>query len=359
VTLSPVFRSQRAVGVLRSEALWHPLQDAAAAQREAVQRVQHDLAHVIDRRFVDEARCQAVDGDGEVPLAFIQQFFFLIFFRAVLQSIGFQRAALGFFSELNFCIAGTITAADNIFDDQEKALLPLSIGSGPRFGSILELLTFQRLIERVFERGMRMGVITATDAAEIHRDVLSQMAVIGTLEGSEERGVGDFLPVADMIEQVHRVRGGTLFELAFIAPRRLSSGHLREITGQVMGAIARLGTAFQMVDDLTDLEFDVVRGRQNLLAAQIWHHGAPDERRALAAIRESGRMPRRAVETLFAESARALLVRAQLEAHRSLEVLERLGFWFPAALSHELVHAIVGLDGQTMMDALATSGKAG
>ncbi|MGB7218166.1 MAG: class 1 isoprenoid biosynthesis enzyme [Vicinamibacterales bacterium] len=350
VTLSPVFRSEAAIEALRAEGVWDRMQEASVAQRNAVQRVRADLPHVLDGRFLRDA--PGAGAEGAVPLEFVQEFFFLIFFRSVLESAGVQRGALDLYSELNFCIKGTITAADNLFDDQQKALLPLVASAGPRFSSILQLIAFQRLTQRVFDRGIHAALVSARDADRIQRELLSRMAAIGMLEGSEEEGVEDVLEVDEMVERVHRVRGGALFELGFVAPACLEGPELQGTMARVEKAISRLGTAFQMVDDLTDVEFDVGHGRQNLLVAQVHHHGNPDERAALLRVRESRTAPKGVVETLFLESARAVLDRAHVEARGSLDELHALGFWFPPALSDQLVRAIVGLDGVTMMKAL-------
>ena len=59
------------------------------------------------------------------------------------------------------------------------------------------------------------------------------------------------------------------------------------------------------------------------------------------------------VTELFAESARAVVERGEDEAEaRAGENSRSLGFWFPTELSHELVRAIVGLDGVDRMRTL-------
>jgi hypothetical protein len=355
MTLSPVFRSDAAVAVLRAEGVWDRIEEAATAQRDAIQRVRDDLPNVVDRAFVHE---RPVDVDRAVSLEFVQEFFFLIFFRSVLEAIGAGRRALDFYSELNFCITGTITAADNLFDDQDKMLLPLAAARGPRFRSIMQLLLFQRLVQRVLDRYViepETEVGLAADAARgLQRELLSRMAAIGTLEGSEETGVVAVLATEDMIDRVHRVRGGALFELGFVAPRLLEPAGRQDAVRRAQHAIARLGTAFQIVDDLTDFAFDLERGRHNLLVAQVHHSGTVAERKALSMLRESGHLPAGVVESLFGDSARAVLDRARQEANASLEELGGLGFWFPPGLADALVRAVVGLDGVDVMKALSS-----
>jgi hypothetical protein len=50
------------------------------------------------------------------------------------------------------------------------------------------------------------------------------MARIGKLEGSEEGGVDEIPTPDEMVERVHRVRGGALFALAFVPPAVLEEG---------------------------------------------------------------------------------------------------------------------------------------
>lgn len=156
-----------------------------------------------------------------------------------------------------------------------------------------------------------------------------------------------------MVETVHRVRGGALFALAFAAPSVLENGEIAESMAGAEDAIARLGTAFQIVDDLTDFEFDIGRRSHNLLVAQIRHAGTPEEREALEPFWAGGVMPEGVVEARFARSARAVLERGYAEARAAFARLAELGHWFDPALADEVVHAIVGLEGVARMEAIS------
>jgi len=221
--------------------------------------------------------------------------------------------------------------------------------------SILQLMAFERLLRGALDRGETEGVLNRSQGASIQRGLLDRMARIGTLEGSEEGGV-DVIPDPDaMVDSVHRVRGGALFALAFAGPDVLETGEARDRMRTAEHAVAQLGTAFQIVDDLTDFEFDVVRRSHNLLTAQIHHRGSETERAALARCLESGEVPEGIVENTFRDSARAVLERAYVEARASFASLQSLGHWFPPALADEVVHAIVGLEGIQRMEALTDS----
>jgi hypothetical protein len=351
MTLSPVFRSDEAVQILRTAGVWSRLDPAARGQADAIARVKQDIPEILDGKYIDLDRL-GVHADEPIGIEFVQEFFFLILFRSVLQTVGVTTVDLRLCCELNFCIKGTITAADNLFDDQDKALLPLKLGQGSRFRSILQLLAFERLTTRALDRGVRAGSISTASSAQFQKELLSRMAAIGSLEGSEEGGVEGVMEPEQMIEQVHRVRGGALFELAFIAPRLLETSVDPDLLSRAQRAISKLGTAFQIVDDLTDFEFDFNRGSHNLLVSQITHRGTADERTRLTSLGSAETGSGDVVTEMFAESARAVVETGEDQARRALEELRALGFWFPTELSHELVRAIVGLDGVDRMRTL-------
>lgn len=358
MTLSPVFRSQKSVQLLAEHGVWSRLASDMEAQANAVGTVYDDLEQVIDARFRTDPPHVPSAEEVTTPegLHFLQEYFFLILFRSIFGSLGVDRERLQAYTELNFCIKGTITAADNLFDDQAKTLLPLAPSAGARFMSILQLMSFERLLRGVLDRWAHRGVLAEEDIPAIQQALIDRMAEIGVLEGSEEGGVDEIPTPDEMVESVHRVRGGSLFALAFAAPSVLEQGEVGARMGDAEEAIARLGTAFQIVDDLTDFEFDVGRRSHNLLVSEIHHGGSPEERTALAAMWEGGPVPTGAVEGLFANSARAVLERAYAEARASFTTLQGLGHWFDPALADEVVHAIVGLEGVARMEALTSEG---
>jgi hypothetical protein len=356
MTLSPVFRSQEAVQLLADRGVWSRLAGDMGAQAEAVRVVYADLDRVLGKEFriAPPHVPSAAEVTTPAGLHFLQEYFFLILFRSIFAALGVEEERLRVYTELNFCIKGTITAADNIFDDQSKSLLPLAERAGSRFMSILQLMAFERLSRGVLDRGESAGALTGPERDQIQRGLLDRMATIGTLEGSEEGGVTDIPPPEEMVATVHRVRGGALFALAFVAPGLLEKGDVGSKMAAAEAAVAQLGTAFQIVDDLTDFEFDVKRRSHNLLVSQIQHGGSGPERAALRRFWTGEAVATDAVEGVFRESARAVLGRAYKEARASFEGLRHVGFWFEADLAEDVVHAIVGLDGVARMEALSS-----
>lgn len=356
MTLSPVFRSQDAVRLLAEQGVWTRLAPDMEAQAEAVRRLYVDFEGVIASSFRGEPPHVPTADEVTTPegLHFLQEYFFLILFRSIFRSLGVSAERLQMYTELNFCIKGTITAADNLFDDQAKSLLPLADHAGSRFMSILQLMSFERLLRRVLDRGVDGGSVPRAKVASIQKALMDRMASIGVLEGSEEGGVDDIPRPEAMVEAVHRIRGGSLFALAFAAPSVLETEELARKMEAAEEAIARLGTAFQIVDDLTDFEFDVGRRTHNLLVSQIHHHGSPAEQAAFEPMWATGEVPAGVVEDVFSTSARAVLEVAYQEARASIRTLAQMGHWMEEELAEDVVHAIVGLDGVARMEALTT-----
>ncbi|MDX2177306.1 MAG: class 1 isoprenoid biosynthesis enzyme [Candidatus Sumerlaeia bacterium] len=359
MTLAPVFRSESSAQFLRERGVIERLAPHAQAQRQALRDLHAMLPQVIDRRYLHADPALPAD-----DLFFVQDHFFLLLFRSLFDTLG-AGPRLDFYTRLNICIKGLITAADNLFDDEFKELIPLKLGAGRKFASIVQLMSFERLIRHLGEGEIAAGRIARAEFEEGNRDFFTLLTSIGTLEGSEESGVESVYDVEAMIDAVHRVRGGNLFALAFSFPGRAEADTARWDAAR--DGIERLGTAFQIVDDLTDFEFDLHRRSNNLLVSVIAHRGTAEERARLAELqgavdalegeeweakREKVFAAGDVIADHFLGSATEVLRLARREARLAFETLAGVGFWFDPADSDEVVHAIVGLEGVRRMESI-------
>lgn len=351
MTLDPIFRSKEAVRQIKEQGFLEKMADSLEAHRQTLRYIHGLMPEIIDKR------CLAPTEEGKAGLEFLQNHFFLILFHSIFKALGCDAKHLQFYGRLDFCIKGLVTAGDNLFDDEAKKLLPLQLDSaGHRFGSIVQLLCFDRLAHRVCDDAVADGWLTRQKAAAVHRGLLDRLVHIGTLEGSEERGVTQILPPDEMIEKVHRVRGGSLFSLAFIAPDVIEQGETRRRFQKAEKAIRDLGTAFQIVDDLTDFEFDLTRKSHNILFAAAYHSDDPAAQSAIRDLLNGAKPKPGIVEGVLADCAQFALSRAREEGRKAFRQLAELGFWFPPEHSDSLVHAIVGIEGVARMQSL-TSGS--
>ena len=334
MTLSPVFRSPEAVCALEEKGYLKALAPALELQRASVTRIRELLGEAIDARYVLDAPPPA----GNVT--FLQEQFFLTLFASLFETLGTPKERLRAYALIDICIKGIITSGDNLFDKEAKLELPLNLGQGACFASIVQMLCFRSILDRVLEADAPF--FGEADRVEFQRELLSRMTAIGTLEGSEEEGVDDVPTVDDMARRVHAIRGGELFALAFVAPA-IAERDDAECWQAAEEGVRRLGAAFQIVDDVTDFEFDLGRRSHNLVVAQIVHSGSPEEKAALADIRATGVAPETgALERCFAASAAEVLERARREAEQGFRLWQDLGFWFPPEDASLFVRAIAG-----------------
>lgn len=336
MTLAPVFRSPEAVRALQDRGYWTQLELSCAALREATGILHVLLQDVIDREYLNPSP------QSQDDLSFIQENFFLILFHSVFKAVGCEEDHLHLYTLLNSCIRGLVLSGDNLFDDEDKKVLPLRLGCGKRFMSIVQMMCYQNLIRQVLKHHGEW--LDDGEKDRFHRELLSTLTAIGTLEGSEETGVVDTPPTEDMIEKVHRVRGGSLFSLAVIAPRIGERGQNLTAWETAEQGIRSLGTAFQIVDDITDLEFDLGRGSHNLLVSQIVHNGTADERGILDELRASADLRSKGgwVEKGLSHSAGRVLQLAKDEAETGFRSLRKIAFWFPPEDALLFVRAIAG-----------------
>lgn len=347
MTLAPVFRSTKAIESLAEKGHLDRLTDSLTAQREYETQLHTLLRDVVAPEFLNDNPIETDD------ITFLQEHFFLTLFDSIFRAIGCPADRLHLYGLLNLCVKGQVVAGDNLFDNEAKMDLPLKLGRGPRFASIMQLLCFDHLIARIFET--HQPTQPTDKIAAFRRNLLTALAHIGTLEGSEEHGVNGILPVQKMIDSVHRIRGGQLFALAFIAPNVFEPESEREKWQTAKRGIAALGTAFQIVDDVTDFEFDLKRNSHNILFAHIVHNGTPDEKTAFERIRANDTGTNDNVESAFAHSAQSVLELARQEAERGFTDLATLGFWFPHSDTDLFIRAIAGDAGESRMEALTGS----
>lgn len=335
MTLSPVFRSPDAVKALKSRGYLKALKPALKLQRQSVERVRDLLRDVIEDDFIGG------DAPASDEVAFVQENFFLSLFNSLFGVLDSTKEKRLGYAYLNVCIKGLVTSGDNLFDEEAKMDLPLSLGKGARFASIVQMLCFDHLVDRILEE--HCGFFGKDERIEFKRALISRMARIGTLEGSEEGGVDAIPTVERMVESVHRVRGGELFALAFIAPAIGERRGAADDWARAEAGVRHLGTAFQIVDDVTDFEFDLGRRSHNIVAAHVYHHGAPADRETLGRWRSAEEAPPEgALDEQFAEHAAAILDIARAEAERGFAIWKDLGFWFPPEDADIFIRAIAG-----------------
>ena len=166
MTLDPVFRSKEAMNQMMEDGYLENLTDSLECHRETIRHIRDLMPNIIEEVYLIPGY---LDDNN---LVFLQNHFFLILFHSIFKVVGCSERSLRFYSRVNFCIKGIVTAGDNIFDDETKDLIALDVGNnGARFKSILQLLCFDRLIYSVCDDEIRDGWLTRKQVMMIQRIV--------------------------------------------------------------------------------------------------------------------------------------------------------------------------------------------
>ena len=325
MTLSPVFRSNESIDFLREEGYWEKFEPSLDLQKNT----RKNIASLVMKHY------PIISVDSKLnDLKIFEDDFFLIFFNSLLEG---KVSNPLWYSMFNYCVRGKITAADNLFDDEVKETLPFRNDIQGKLRSLLELTMYEQLFSYL---GNYLGM-NMNRYIEIKRKLDNKMLEIGKLEGSEEEGVNEVLEVEEMVERVHRVRGGKLFELAMVAPKILEP--VSDYLDFVGEALNDIGTAFQIVDDITDFEFDLGRRSHNLVVSEIYHHGSQKERETLDVfLKQRGSGPKDAVENHFLYSTSRVVQRAYALTKKGFEKLQEIGFWYKPEHAEQFVNSILG-----------------
>ena len=323
MTLSPVFRSKESIEFLRKQGYIDKFQNALDIQKKARDKI----SNLVYAHYSKPLHGSIQKDD----MTIFENDFFLILFIELCRNIGSKN--VDWCAMFNYCIRGRITAADNLFDDEDKKTLPFNDKIKGKLRTILELITYDHLFHCLGK--------DINNYDDIKRALDNKIFEIGKLEGSEENGVDEIIEPEQMIDSVHRVRGGALFELGIIAPKMLEP-EKKEYWEKVNEAIHDIGTAFQIVDDITDFEFDLKRKSHNLVLSEIYHNGTPAEKEILMRYLDEGSNNNKLVETYFVESAYRVVQHAYRIAREGFVKLQQLGFWYNPEHTEQFVNAILG-----------------
>jgi hypothetical protein len=121
---------------------------------------------------------------------------------------------------------------------------------------------------------------------------MKTMTRSGVEEASEEGGISEILEPGAVINPIHHLKTGILFQCPWDIPQTIEN-LTKERLSPLLKGLYEIGMGCQIMDDIVDLADDIQAGRHNYLASLV-HHGAnPAEKERLASFRlePSGKRP--------------------------------------------------------------------
>lgn len=167
-----------------------------------------------------------------------------------------------------------VTSADNLLDGEDKDVIPVVLpGSARVMRQVIAVMAADRVLAEVLNEAVAQGTISADQRDALSRDSLRCLLPSAAQEATEEGGITVRPPPTEVLDVIHRLKTGLLFNIAFVAPdliepsTRPSTAHLRQ-------ALMDFGLGCQVFDDIRDMARDLLERRHNVVLSAL-AHGEP------------------------------------------------------------------------------------
>ncbi len=189
---------------------------------------------------------------------------FSTLFIAVSSTLALSDEKLEFYGVLNHCLRTLVTGCDNLFDNEYKEVLPLSLqGRGTLFKSVLHIIAAEKIIALHLSEHVARGSLGRQQAALISKAALEVLLPSGVEEHEEEKGAGWLDADPDyLINNILYRKTGVLFE----SPVKLIQKGENLPAGMTelpLKALSTFGIACQLLDDVMDTGEDLLNKKCN------------------------------------------------------------------------------------------------
>jgi len=273
------------------------------------------------------------------PAQYWQRNFFSILFLSIFDAIGITEQRQLRYGALLHGIRGVVTATDNILDDEAKGSVLMDLSGGKVLPNVLVMLMESGVVHEAM-----LDVCHDREAMkETWRSLMQALFALGAEESAEEGAIEHVLSPKDLLDQIHRFRGGGLLQLAFVAPE-INEPHLRHKIRVARDGINHIGLALQIIDDITDFEEDLRRRNHNMLRSWIVYN-QPDGPCDDAALAQTPVEKLKSPEIYFGIATQQVMQLAIEMALAGFARLHELGHPVERSAARELIQAMFKLRG--------------
>jgi hypothetical protein len=245
----------------------------AFSEQEACMRAVYDLADRIVRPPAGSPPEYAVRL-GEVPAAFFtarKNIFSTLFYAAYL-ALDIPQPRRLLYGKLNHLFRIWVTSADNLLDNEDKCVLPLALpGQSRVMREVIALMAADRVLGHLLDAAVTDGTVTARQAARLADESLRCLLPSAAQEASEEGGV-TVRPAPDyVLDTIHVLKTGLLFNIPFTGVDLIEEEIDRDRLARIKQALLLFGNACQVLDDVRDVARDFVERRHNYVLSVLAH----------------------------------------------------------------------------------------
>ena len=164
-----------------------------------------------------------------------------------------------------------VTSADNLLDDEDKVVVPLSMPGNARvMRQVVAIMAADRVLAEILNDACAQGIVSPLQRDALSRESLCRLLPSAAQEASEEGGIAARPPPEEVLHTIHRLKTGLLFNVAFVGPDLVEplavsrSARLRE-------GLMDFGLGCQILDDVRDVARDLLENRHNVVLSALAH----------------------------------------------------------------------------------------
>jgi len=165
-----------------------------------------------------------------------------------------------------------VTSADNLLDEEDKDVVAMKLpGSARIMRQVIGVMAADRVLAELLREEVEKGTITAMQSRDLSRESLCRLLPSAAQEASEEGGITVRPPPEEVLQNIHRLKTGLLFNLAFVGPDRIEPGQNRVRTALLREGLMQIGLGCQLLDDIRDMARDLLEHRHNYVLSALAH----------------------------------------------------------------------------------------
>ena len=255
---------------------------ALGEQQECIRELHVRLAPYLSTP--DETPAEYVVRPGALPEANLgwRKNIFSTLFQSVYHLMDIPAPRRLLYGKLIHLFRIWVTSADNLLDGEDKEVVPMVMpGSARVMRQVVAVMAADRVLAECLHDAVAQGVISAAQRDDLARESLRRLLPSAAQEATEEGGITVRPPAEDVLNVIHRLKTGLLFNVAFVGPEIVEPLACAR-TARLRDGLMDFGLGCQVLDDVRDLARDLLEKRHNYVLS-ILAHQAPDRLDELAA----------------------------------------------------------------------------
>lgn len=245
-------------------------------QCEAIRTVWKGAEKVFAEKPINESPAFKV-ALGPLPdtVFSVENNLFSSFFITALILLEVPRPRRRLYCAINQLFRTWVTSADNLLDEEDKVTLPLAMsGSSRVMRQVIAIMLADRILKDLLDAAIMEKSFLPEEASRLARATLTILFPRAAEEGMEEGGLKEWPLPKTVLRELHPLKTGSLFQVAFLGPELFEPHINRNRLAGLKKAMLDFGLGCQILDDIRDIARDYQQRKVNYLISLLFH--APD-----------------------------------------------------------------------------------